>query len=142
MFDNGDPDVVSKIRAEAPQLSYAFDTVVSSETVQKATQCCQRPAKIATAIKFLGEPSENVEIIPVFSGEIMGKTLTGQESAKGQELGRWLWKNLPIWLEESKVSPLENEEIGGLDAIVGGLKSLKNGTAKVKLVARIGSAAS
>lgn len=140
VFYNADPDVVFKIRAAAPQLCHAFDAVVTAESVQKAAHCCQRPAKIATAIKFLGEPIENVEIIPVFSGEIRGKTMTGQVSAKGQDIGCWLWQNVPSWLDESKVSPLENEEIGGLDAIAGGLQRLKDGTAKVKLVARIGYA--
>lgn len=80
VFSNTDPDVVSKIRAEAPQLRYAFDTVVTPETVTKIALCCAKPARIATAIKYLGQPIENVSISPVFSGEIMGKTMTGQES--------------------------------------------------------------
>lgn len=65
-----------------------------------------------------------MEIMPVFSGEIMGKTMNGWLSEAGEEVGKWLWQELPTWLIGSKVTPLEYEEIGGLEAVEDGLQRI------------------
>ncbi|KAK1991600.1 GroES-like protein [Colletotrichum falcatum] len=137
VFRSSDPDLIAKIRAAAPGLSLAFDTVVTLDTVSSIERCLGRPARVATAIKYLGPPIEDVEVVPVFSGEVMGKTMTGQTSPRGRELGDWLWSSIPRWLKSSKISPLEKEEIAGLEAIPEGLEQLRRGTARAKLVARV-----
>ncbi|EEU46727.1 uncharacterized protein NECHADRAFT_77404 [Fusarium vanettenii 77-13-4] len=94
IFWNSESDLVKKIRAVAPNLRHAFDTVVTSDTTAKIAECCEKPARVTTAIKYIGPDIEGVQIIPVYSGEIMGKTMGGQPSAAGLELGKWLWGNL------------------------------------------------
>ncbi|KAJ4234620.1 hypothetical protein NW759_001614 [Fusarium solani] len=118
VFSNSDSDLVKKIRAVAPNLRHAFDTVVTSDTMAKIVECCEKPAKVATAI----------------SGEIMGKTMVGLPSAAGLELGKWLWGNLDQWIKSNQITPLEYEELDGLESVQDGLEVLESGTAHRKLV--------
>ncbi|KAH7271010.1 chaperonin 10-like protein [Fusarium solani] len=99
VFSNSDSDLVKKIRAVAPNLRHAFDTVVTSDTMAKIVECCEKPAKVATAIRYNGPKINGVQITPVYSGEIMGKTMVGLPSAAGLELGKWLWGNLDQWIK-------------------------------------------
>ncbi|KAH7339255.1 chaperonin 10-like protein [Pyrenochaeta sp. MPI-SDFR-AT-0127] len=117
VFTNLDEDIVSRIQAVAPGLRHAFDTVVTMDTVGRISQCVEKPAKISTAIRYLGESDIGIDIVPVFSGEAMGRTATGAPSLAGAELGGWLWKNISAWLQESKITPLESKNIGGLESI-------------------------
>ena len=137
VFANSDPEVVLKIQAVETGIRYAFDTVVTTDTIDKISQCLRKPAKLSTAIKYLGGSVMGIDIVPVFSGEVMGKTMSGAPSAAGEELGSWLWDNLSAWLQDSKITPLESRHIGGLASIPDGLEELKQGTAKCKLVASI-----
>jgi NADPH:quinone reductase-like Zn-dependent oxidoreductase len=133
VFANTDSDIVAKIHAAAPNLHCAFDTVVEAETMAKIIQCCEKPATVATAIKYLGEDIKGVKTVPVYSGEVLGKTPTGETSIAGLELGKWLWENLNQWLRERKVTPIEHEKVEGLETVNGGLKRMKHGTARAKL---------
>lgn len=47
-----------------------------------------------------------------------------------------MWQNLPSWILEQKVTPLEYEEIGDLDTVQTGLERMRDGNAKVKLIVR------
>ncbi|KAL2690110.1 hypothetical protein Neosp_004178 [[Neocosmospora] mangrovei] len=118
VFSKSEADLVKKIRDVAPNLRYAFDTVVTSDTMAKIAECCEKPARVATAI----------------NGEIMGTTMTGLPSAAGLELGKWLWGNLDQWLESGHITPLEYEELDGLESVQDGLEALESGTARKKLV--------
>jgi NADPH:quinone reductase-like Zn-dependent oxidoreductase len=137
VFANTDPDIVTKIHAVAPHLHYAFDTVVGTETIAKIVDCCEEPATVATAIKYLGWDIEGVKIVPVYSGEVMGKTPKGETSTAGLELGKWLWESLNQWLRERKISPIEHEKVDGLDGVNDGLKRMKDGGARAKLVLHV-----
>lgn len=134
VFSNSDLDLVKKIRAVAPNLRHAFDTVVTSDTMAKIVGCCEKPAKVATAIKYNGPIIEGVQITPIYSGEIMGKTMGGLPSVAGLELGMWLWGNLDGWLKSGHITPLEYEELDGLESVQDGLEALESGTARRKLV--------
>lgn len=134
---NSQEDVISKVRAAAPELLYVFDTVVTDDSMMKIVQCTDKPVKIATATKYTGELAGGVEVVSVFSGEIMGRTMTGARSEAGEQLRTWLWGNLSGWLQRSEITPLESEVIGGIDAIPSGLVRMKEGTAKSKLVATL-----
>jgi NADPH:quinone reductase-like Zn-dependent oxidoreductase len=136
VFSNDDPDLLSKIGAVAPHLRFAFDTVVTDETIDKICQSMPLGGIIATAIKYVGPAPNNVQLQPVFSGEIFGKTMSGSESARGRVLGQRLWPNLSQWLDSGDIKALEYEEIGGLADIEGGLGIMREGRSKVKLVAR------
>ncbi|KAF4335204.1 hypothetical protein FBEOM_10948 [Fusarium beomiforme] len=77
-FSNSDPNLITKIKSVAPDLSLAFDTVVTQDTMSKIAESCSKPATVATAIKYLGSPFDGVQINFVYSGEILGKTMSGQ----------------------------------------------------------------
>jgi NADPH:quinone reductase-like Zn-dependent oxidoreductase len=134
VFSNSDSDLVKKIRAVVPNLRHAFDTVVTSDTMAKIVECCEKPAKVATAIRYNGPKINGVQITPVYSGEIMGKTMVGLPSAAGLELGKWLWGNLDQWIKSNQITPLEYEELDGLESVQDGLEVLESGTAHRKLV--------
>ncbi|KAI8681161.1 PKS-ER domain-containing protein [Fusarium keratoplasticum] len=134
VFSNSESDLVKKIRAVAPNLRHAFDTVVTSNTMAKIVECCEKPAKVATAIKYNGSDVDGVQVTPVYSGEIMGKTMVGLPSAAGLELGKWLWGNLDEWLKSNQITPLEYEELDGIESVQDGLEVLESGTAHRKLV--------
>lgn len=136
VFNSTDAEVVHKIRRAAPRLRHAFDTVVTPRTIADIVRCCAEPPIISTVIKYTGDNAGAGQIKPVFSGEIMGKTMTGQSSTAGERLGVWMWQNLPSWIREQKVTPLEYEEIGDLDTVQTGLERMRDGNAKVKLIVR------
>ncbi|KAI7760680.1 hypothetical protein LZL87_007892 [Fusarium oxysporum] len=133
-FSRSDPDLITKIRSVSPDLRHAFDTIVTEETISQIVDCCQKPATVATAIKYTGAPIDGVQLNPVYSGEIMGKTTTGQLSAAGVELGRWLWGSLDEWLGTGKIRPLEYEVLNGLQEVQEGLDRLESGSVHKKLV--------
>lgn len=136
VFSNTDADLVNKIHAAAPKLHYAFDTVVTPDTIGSIVRCCTEPATISTAIKYIGGSVTAAKITPVFSGEIMGKTMTGQPSEGGEKLGSWLWQNLPSWIREQQITSLEYENLGDLNVVQHGLDRMKSGNAKTKLIVR------
>ncbi|WAO86359.1 PKS-ER domain-containing protein [Fusarium falciforme] len=137
VFSNSESDLVRKIRAVAPNLRHAFDTVVTGDTMAKIVECCEKPAKVAAAIKYNGPEIDGVQITPVYSGEIMGKTMGGLPSAAGLELGKWLWGNLDQWIKSNQITPLEYEELDGLKSVQDGLEVLESGKARRKLVTYI-----
>ncbi|KAL6362007.1 hypothetical protein LRP88_05490 [Fusarium phalaenopsidis] len=134
VFSNSESDLVKKIRAVAPNLRHTFDTVVTSDTMANIVECCEKPAKVATAIKYNGPEIDGVQITPVYSGEIMGKTMGGLPSAAGLELGKWLWGDLDQWIKSDQITPLEYEELDGLKSVQNGLEALESGKARRKLV--------
>ncbi|UPK96536.1 hypothetical protein LCI18_007471 [Fusarium solani-melongenae] len=134
VFSNSESDLVKKIRAVAPNLRHALDTVVTSDTMAKIVECCEKPAKVVTAIKYNGPDVDGVQIIPVYRGEIMGKTMGGLPSAAELELGKWLWGNLDEWLKSNQITPLEYEELDGLESVQDGLEVMESGTTHRKLV--------
>ncbi|KAL3495039.1 hypothetical protein BJX62DRAFT_233691 [Aspergillus germanicus] len=111
VLSTDDPDLVSKVKAAAPGLQYAFDTVVSDKTVYTASQCLENnKGVIATAITYTGSPlPSSVQVKPIISGAIFGKTMSGGDDAAGGLLGAWLWERLPGWLESDEIRPLERE---------------------------------
>lgn len=133
-FSRSDTDLVTKIKSVAPDLRLAFDTVVTEETISKIVDCCQKPATVATATKYTGAAIDGVQLNSVYSGEIMGKTMAGQPSAAGVELGRWLWGGLDKWLGNGQITPLEFEVLDGLQEVQEGLDKLESGTVHKKLV--------
>lgn len=139
VLKTSDPDLVSHIKSVAPSAKYAFDTVVSDSTVSAIASCLSGPAtkRIATAIVYQGQPPQNVELCPVFSGEAFGKTMKGEVSEHGLEVGQWLWTTLPTWLESSTLSPLDFEVIGGLEEIEAGLSRMRNKDVSRKQVVEI-----
>lgn len=60
--------------------------------------------------------------------------MTGDVHNAGLGVGKWMWSNLPLWLQEGKLRPLEYEVIGNLGAVEGGLKRMKEHNAPRKLV--------
>ncbi|KAI8721761.1 PKS-ER domain-containing protein [Fusarium sp. LHS14.1] len=60
VFSNSEPDLVKKIRATAPHLRHAFDTVVTSDTMARIAECCEKLAIVATVIKYTGPDIEGV----------------------------------------------------------------------------------
>jgi len=103
--------------------------------VGKAAQILGDGGILATAIKSVGEGPTNMTVSSVYSGEIMGKTMTGSVSPRGVEVGSWLWSSLPGWLTSKQVTPLEFEVIGRLEHVEEGLQKMKTHIAKEKLVA-------
>ncbi|SCV36857.1 uncharacterized protein FFB14_06288 [Fusarium fujikuroi] len=136
-FARSDPDLITKIKSVAPDLSLAFDTVVTEETISQIVDCCQKPATVATAIKYTGAAIDGVQLNSVYSGEIMGKTMAGQPSAAGVELGRWLWGGLDNRLGSGQITPLEFEVLNGLQKVQEGLDRLESGTVHKKLVTHV-----
>ncbi|KAM0084779.1 hypothetical protein ACKRZS_002960 [Fusarium odoratissimum] len=134
VFSRSDPNLIAKIKSVAPDQRLAFDTVVTEETISKIVDCCKKPVTVATAIKYTAAPIDGVQLKPVYSGEIMGKTMTGQPSAAGVELGYWLWGGLDNWLGNGQIKPLEYEALNGLQEVQEGLDRLKCGSAHKKLV--------
>ncbi|KAF5655296.1 NAD-dependent alcohol dehydrogenase [Fusarium sp. NRRL 25303] len=133
-FARSDPDLITKIKSIAPDLRLGFDTVVTEETISQIVDCCQKPATVATAIKYTGAAIDGVHLNSVYSGEIMGKTMADQASATGVELSRWLWGGLDKWLGNGQITPLELEALNGLQEVQEGLDRLENGTVHKKLV--------
>ncbi|KAF5978728.1 hypothetical protein FBULB1_6045 [Fusarium bulbicola] len=125
-FSRSDPDLITKIKSVAPNLRLAFDTVVTEETISQIVACCKKPARVATAIKYMGASISGVQLQPVYSGEIMGKTITGQPSEDGVKLGRWLWGALDDWLGDGQIIPLEYEALVGLQEVQEGLDRLES----------------
>ncbi|CZR46086.1 uncharacterized protein FPRO_11533 [Fusarium proliferatum ET1] len=136
-FSRSDPDLITKIKSVAPDLRLAFDTVVTEETISQIVDCCQKPATVAIAIKYTGAAIDGVQLNSVYSGEIMGKTMAGQPSAAGVELGRWLWGGLDKWLGNGQITPLEFEVLNGLQKVQEGLDRLESGTVHKKLVTHV-----
>lgn len=136
-FSRSDPDLITKIKSVAPDLRLAFDTVVTEETISQIVDCCQKPATVATAIKYTGAAIDGVQLNSVYSGEIMGKTMAGKPSAAGVELGRWLWGGLDKWLGNGQITPLEFEVLNGLQKVQEGLDRLESGTVHKKLVTHV-----
>ncbi|EXL91577.1 hypothetical protein NOF04DRAFT_17806 [Fusarium oxysporum II5] len=134
VFSRSDPDLIAKIKSVAPDQRLAFDTVVTEETISKIVDCCKKPVTVATAIKYTAAPIDGVQLKPVYSGEIMGKTMTGQPSAAGVQLGYWLWGGLDNWLGNGQIKPLEYEALNGLQEVQEGLDRLKCGSVHKKLV--------
>lgn len=137
VFINGDSEITSKIQTVAPMIRHAFDTVVSNSTVSVISDVLVKPARLATAIKYLGQPPNDVEVVPVFSGEIFGQNMIGAPSEAGAKIGSWIWDNLSAWVREGKIKPLESRCIGTLEDIPNGLQQLREGSAKKKLVISI-----
>ncbi|KAK7597450.1 hypothetical protein V3481_004034 [Fusarium oxysporum f. sp. vasinfectum] len=134
VFSRSDPDLIAKIKSVAPDQRLAFDTVVTEETISKIVDCCKKPITVATAIKYTGAPIDGVQLKPVYSGEIMGKKITGQPSVAGVELGCWLWGGLDNWLGNGQIKPLEYEALNGLQEVQEGLDRLESGSVHKKLV--------
>jgi hypothetical protein len=120
------------VKKAAPGLQYVFDTVVSDKTVYTASQCLENnEGLIGTAITYTGSPLPgSVEVKPVFSGAIFGKTMSGEDDTAGSVLGVWLWERLPGWLEKGEIKPLEHEVVGGLDQVPEGLRRLREEQAR------------
>lgn len=129
---------MSKIKQRNQHVNYAYDTVVTSETVDQVLQILENQGSLATAIKYVGEVPGSITLSSVYSGEVMGKTMTGQSSAIGVQVRNWLWTGLPTWLEQGQVHPLALRTVGGLEGIPRGLDEMRNHTAKGKLVANLG----
>jgi NADPH:quinone reductase-like Zn-dependent oxidoreductase len=123
------------VKMAAPELQHVFDTVVSPETISKASQCLLNShGTIATAIIYPGKVQNGVTINSVYSGNIFGRTMAGDVHEAGFRVGKWMWSNLPQWLQRGKLTPLEYEVIGNLEAVEGGLKRMKEHNAQCKLV--------
>ncbi|KAK2041368.1 NAD(P)-binding protein [Colletotrichum somersetense] len=60
VFKISDSDVTAKIRVAAPGLSRAFDTVVTLGILSSIEQCLEPPARVVTAIRYLGPPIKDV----------------------------------------------------------------------------------
>jgi NADPH:quinone reductase-like Zn-dependent oxidoreductase len=139
VFKAGDPNLIARIQSEVGPIARAFDSVVSESTMLGVVQSLSDSGarKVATAIMYGGQATKSIEVSSVFSGELYGKNMSGEVSARGREVGRWLWTNASKWLESQALSPLDFEVIGGLEDIDAGLSRMRNGTIRHKQVVQI-----
>lgn len=138
VFDAGETDVVQKIKAAAPDIGVAFDTVVSTESISNCIASLAEGKRVlCTAVAYKdSENRSHVTFSSLFSGNIQGKVMGPGMHTEGLKLGEYLWEHLPSFLETGRIRAVRHKVIGGLDKIPQGLKELEKGS-RSKLVISI-----
>ncbi|KAL1989491.1 hypothetical protein VTN49DRAFT_6688 [Thermomyces lanuginosus] len=149
VFDYHDPDVVDKIRAAAPGMRYAFDTIGDGDTSTLSSRalasneqvylCTVRPGKAFT---------ENVTANTIVSDVLVWTAFLKDHSYRGQivypaskedhDLSTELYDVLPTWLETGKVKANPTKIFNGLDAVHEGFDEFRSGKVSAyKIVYRL-----
>ncbi|KAF8861216.1 hypothetical protein BDZ45DRAFT_800180 [Acephala macrosclerotiorum] len=94
-----------------------------------------RSGTLTTAIKNTHESnSKNVQIRPIYFGNIQGKKMGPEIHEKGALLGEFIWDNLTRLLQDGDISPLKHDTTGGMQNANKGWNRVKNGQYNIKLV--------
>ncbi|KAF2144824.1 uncharacterized protein K452DRAFT_266968 [Aplosporella prunicola CBS 121167] len=136
VFDYRSEDVVEQIKAVAPDLIYAFDTIgmkSSSSLASKAlregggTLCTVRPGKANTEEVSRGVQVTDVLVWTAFLKEHRYGEFYWPPSKDDHELAAELFDKLPEWLETGKIQPNPTRVFQGLEFVSRGFEAYRKG---------------
>ncbi|CAG8135216.1 unnamed protein product [Penicillium salamii] len=135
VFDYKDEQVVPKIKAVAPTLKYAFDTIgndTSSPTASQALQdggnvCTVRPGKANTDKVASGCRVTDVFVFTSFLKDHAYGTFKWPASEEDHQLSSELFEKLTTWLENGTIKPSHHKTYSGLESVPEGFQEHRDG---------------
>ncbi|KAH8433044.1 zinc-binding alcohol dehydrogenase family protein [Aspergillus melleus] len=135
VFDYRDEQVISKIRAVAPDLRYAFDTIGNETSSTLASQassgenrlCTVRPGKAFTQNVSEKTHVSDVLVWTAFLKEHRYGEFYWPASKHDHELASELFEKLPGWLSNGTIKPSEPKVYEGLKSVTEGFQEHREG---------------
>ncbi|KAL3492477.1 putative zinc-binding dehydrogenase family oxidoreductase [Aspergillus germanicus] len=136
VFNYKDENIAEKIKAAAPNLSHAFDTIGAKGSSAAASQafasgpgtiCTVRPGKANTEGVVKGTRVTDVLVWTAFLKDHSYGEFKWPASKEDHELVAELFEKIPEWVETGHLKPNRPKVLGGLDAVVDGFQEYRDG---------------
>ncbi|KAL3459481.1 putative zinc-binding dehydrogenase family oxidoreductase [Aspergillus heterothallicus] len=136
VFNYKDEQVVDKIKAAAPDLVHAFDTIGAGSSSTSSSQafssgpgtiCTVRPGKANTENVLQGTRVTDVLVWTAFLKDHSYGVFKWPASTHDHELSAELLGKVPVWLENGILKPNAPKVLHGLDLVAGGFQEYRDG---------------